>query len=196
MNEQKLKEANNIIKKVTKTPIMAKFTLFTSLFFLLLCLYGVVRISSDNAAIVFIIAGSLLSLTCFLIYFIQKRKIKSNIKGIDLEKVKREIMSGVISNDKYKTYFTESYMLSNFYYGFIVEYKDIIWIYDRDLIDPTTLITTVDLVICTINGKKYHIVYLDSFVDEIIKHNKNVLVGNDKETKDKYKEILKNKNNI
>lgn len=195
MNEQKITEANKIIKKITNTPIMARFALLVSIFFLGICIYGLITIKGDSAAIVFIVLGGLLSLTCFLIYFFQKRRVKSNIKGIDLENVRKEIMEDVSSNDKYKTYFTKSYMLSNFYYGFIVEYKNILWIYERDLIDPTTLIPHVDLVICTNKGKKYHIEYIDSFKDEIVKHNKNVLVGNNKENKEKYKEIIKEINN-
>ena len=195
MNEQKITEANKIIKKITNTPIMARFALLVSIFFLGICIYGLITIKGDSAAIVFIGLGGLLSLTCFLIFFFQKRRVKSNIKGIDLDKVRKEIMEDVSSNDKYKTYFTKSYMLSNFYYGFIVEYKNILWIYERDLIDPTTLIPHVDLVICTNKGKKYHIEYIDSFKDEIVKHNKNVLVGNNKENKEKYKEIIKEINN-
>ena len=100
-------------------------------------------------------------------------------------------MEGV--NDSYssKTFFTKSYMLSNHYYGFIIDCNDMIWVYKRTLYDPQTLLPRYDLVICPKDGKKYYTDYLDEYIDEIIKRNKTVLVGNNPDNKEKYKEIIK-----
>ena len=186
-----MNDAEKILKKVTNTPIMAMFALIVSIIFFLMMIFGIVNVFHDGASIILIIVGGILAVTFFLIYFYQSRRIKKNIKGIDLEKVKKELMEGVVANDVCKTYFTKNYMLANFYYGFIVEYKDILWVYKRTLYDPNTLLPRYDLVVCPKNGKKLYTDYRDEFIDEIVKHNDKVLVGPGKENKEKYKELLK-----
>ena len=191
MNEYQKGDPDKILKKVTNVPAMALVLLIVSFLFLAMCIYGIVIVSRDKASVIFIIFGGILFLTFFILYFFQKRKIKKNIKDIDLERVKRDIMEGVISYDVNKTYFTRNFILSNFYYGFIIEYKDILWVYKRTLYDPNTLLPRHDLVICHKNGKKYYTEYSDDFIEKISKNNKNVLVGNDPLNKEKYKELLK-----
>ena len=183
------KDPDKILKKVTNTPIMAKMAFCVSIIFLLMCIYGIVASFHDGYSVIFIIAGGVLFITFFFIYYFQSRRVKSNIKNVDLEKVRKDIMEGVIENDVCKTYFTRNYMLANFYYGFIVEYKDILWIYKRTTYDPNTLLENHDLVVCDKYGKKYYTLYNDDFLDIIVKNNKNVLVG--KEHKNEYKELLK-----
>lgn len=194
MGEHKMEDPDKILKKVTNTPFMGVIALIVSIVFLLMCLYGIITIN-ESGAFIFVIVGGLLFIIFLSIYLFQKGRIKKNIKNIDLDKVRKEIMEGVVSFDFCKTYFTKSYVLSNFYYGFIIDYKDILWVYKRTLYDPNTLLPRYDLVICPKNGKKYYTEYYDAFIEEIVKHNKSILVGNDRENKSKYKELIKNINN-
>jgi len=195
MEDYKREDPDKLLKKITNTPIMAYFALGVSIIFFLMFIFGIISIFNDKIlAIILIIVGSIFSISFFFIYFFQSRKVKSNIKNIDLEKVKKEILEGVISNGISKTYFTKSYMMANYYYGFIVEYKDILWIYKRSTYDPQTLVMLHDLAVCDNKGKKYFTIYEESFVDEILKHNKNVIKGKSKENKEKYKELIKNIN--
>ena len=190
MGEYKKGDPDRILKKVTNTPLMAKFALGVSIVFLLMLIYGLIAFTFDSTlAIVLTIVGAILTPSFFLIFFFQSRKVKKNIKDVDLNRVRSEILEGVYENDVCKTYFTRSYIMANFYYGFILEYKDILWVYDRVTYDPNTLITNHDLAICDNKGKKYFTTFHDSFIDEIVKHNNKVLVG--KENKAKYKELLK-----
>ena len=195
MEDYKREDPDKLLKKITNTPIMAYFALGVSIIFFLMFIFGIISIFNDKIlAIILFIVGSIFSISFFFIYFFQSRKVKSNIKNIDLEKVKKEILEGVISNGISKTYFTKSYMMANYYYGFIVEYKDILWIYKRSTYDPQTLVMLHDLAVCDNKGKKYFTIYEESFVDEILKHNKNVIKGKSKENKEKYKELIKNIN--
>ena len=190
MENYKMGDPERIIKKVTNTPIMAFFALIVSIVFFIMFAFGVYAFTFDSTlAIVLSIVGGIFAPCFFLIYFFQKRKVKNNIKDVDLNRVRREIMEGVYEFDSNKTYFTRSFIMSNYYYGFIVEYKDILWVYDRVTYDPNTLTTIHDLAIYDNKGKKYFTTYQDIYIDEILKHNKNVLVG--KENKAKYKEMIK-----
>ena len=189
MGEYKMGDPDKILKKVTNSPTMAKMSFCVSLFFLLMCIYGVFASFHDKYSIIFAIVGGVLFILFFIIYYYQSRRIKKNIKNVDLEKVRKDIMEGVIESDVCKTYFTRNYMLANFYYGFIVDYKDILWVYKRTTYDPNTLLQNNDLVVCDKYGKKYYTIYNDDFLNIIVKNNKNVLVG--KEHKQEYKELLK-----
>lgn len=192
MKELKIDDPDKIIKKITNIPIMGYFSLIISIICFGLFIFGIIEmINNDRAAILFVIVGLSLFLLFFFIFYYHKTRIKKKIKNIDLEKVRKEIMEEVVGDPIHKTYFTKNYMLSNFFYGFIVDYKDILWVRERVLINPYSPAPQTDLVIHLKNGKKEFTEYIESYIDEIVKHNKNVLVGDTLENKNKYKEMLK-----
>ncbi len=192
MKEIKIDNPDKFLKKITNLPIMGYASLIVTLLGLGFLIFGIIDIINNSAGIVFIIVGFIISIVFFLIFNYQKNKVKRFIKEIDLDKVKKELTQNVVGDSFKKTYFTKNYMLTNFYYGFIVDYKDILLIYERVLIDPNTLLPRSDLAVCLKNGRKEFTEYKDSFVDEIIKHNNKVLVGKDKI--DEYKELVKKNN--
>lgn len=192
MKEIKIDNPDKFLKKITNLPIMGYASLIVTLLGLGFLIFGIIDIINNSAGIVFIIVGFIISIVFFLIFNYQKNKVKRFIKEIDLDKVKKELTQNVVGDSFKKTYFTKNYMLTNFYYGFIVDYKDILLIYERVLIDPNTLLPRSDLAVCLKNGRKEFTEYKDLFVDEIIKHNNKVLVGKDKI--DEYKVLVKKNN--
>lgn len=196
MNGRSLEDVEKTIKKVTKTPFTAIFALVMSIVFLISTIVGLVLISGNfTLAIVLILSTLPLSIIFFLIFFFQKRRNKRVMEKVDYNEIRRELSEGYDLYDAYSTYFTKNYMISHYYRGFIVKYTDILWVYSRHYFDPSKSLEQSDLAICLRDGSKEFLGDVKGLIDEIVKHNPNVMVGNTKENKNRYKELVKNSNN-
>ena len=185
-------EKNNIekiLKKVTSVPIMGYISLIVSILGIGLLIFGIIDIHNNYASIFYIIFGIIFSFF-FFIYLFQRHKVKSNIKNIDIEKVKYEMIEGTINDSLYKTYFTKNYIISYFYCGFIVDFKDILWIYKKKLADlDYDPVKGYDLVICDKYGRKHSVPYSDLLFNTIVERNKKVLIG--LEHRNEYNKMIK-----
>lgn len=196
MKKIKIEDPERIIKKITEPPTLAKMALGFSIVSLIIFIVGLFLLPNDKEmGIVLIISGLSISILTFLIYFFKKMNSKNRMKDVDFDKIRKELIEGVVEDKPYKTYFTKNYMLSNYYYSFVIEYKDIVWTYKRVVYDFAGNIQSIDLAICLNNGKKLYAYYQEAYIDEIVKHNNKVLIGDTKENKEKYKEIIKEINN-
>ncbi len=111
-----------------------------------------------------------------------------------MDELKSDIYNNCISYPTSKTYFTNNYVISNFYHNFAIKYSDIIWMYPVEKYYNGAYLGT-DLVLRLKNKRKLGIIYSEEFCDIIIENNPNILFGSSNENKKRYNEIIKNENN-
>ena len=156
----------------------------------------IVALSGEELWWVLAIVFGIFAVMFFLIVWIKKIKSAKKMKNINMQELRNEIVSGCVSFDKAKTYFTQNYMLSNHYYSFVIKYSDIVWIYRHEKRTQNGVAIGADLMICLINGSMEYTIYSDEFCEEIVKHNPNVFESFSFENRKRYKEIVKEyKNN-
>ena len=195
MEELEKDKVEEVLNKATSIPTIGYVSLIVSIVGLGLLIYGIIDIHNNFTSIFYIVFGVIFSLFIF-IYLFQRYKVKSNIKNVNLENVKIEMNEKTTKIGLYKTYFTKNYLISYFYSSFIVNFKDILWVYkkkspnlsDSDNIDFYTI------VIYDKYGKKYQVPDDEIILNTILDHNKNILFGYEKENRKKYKELLKENN--
>ena len=192
MEEEKV-NADEIIAKLKIIPKTAKFCLIFGIIFLIMGVVGIVMsLSEEPMGFVFIFCGFGFALLFFGIVFAKVLKSKNRLKNINEFELKNELNGGCVSFDKIKTYFTQNYMISNYYYAFVIKYTDIVWIYKLDKKTQNGTTIASDLMICLANGKKESTIYLEELCDEIEKRNNNVFEGFTSENKKAYNEAVKN----
>jgi len=116
---------------------------------------------------------------------------KRNLKGIDFNEIKNELVNNCISFPKMKTYFTNNYIISNYYHPFIIKYSDIIWMHPVDKNYNGAYLGT-DLIMYTKDKRKAGFIFSEDIVNIILNHNSEILYGYTPENRKKYKEIIKN----
>lgn len=183
---------DEILANLKKLPKTAMICLVFGGIMLALALGGlVVAINGEDLGWIFVIVGGIFALMFFVIILAKKIKSSRKLKSVDLKDVRSELLIGCNSYNKAKTYFTDSYMLSNYYYSFVVKYSDIAWIYKFEKRAQNGMKVGNDLVIRLKNGKKEYTTYDDNFCEEIEKRNKDVFEGYSIENNKRYKELVK-----
>lgn len=196
MDDKKVINPDEIIAKIKKLPKTAMICLVFGIIFAVGAIVGVIMmISGDDLGFVLIMAGVLFALMFFGIVLAKFLKSKSRLKNVNFYELKSEIAKDCKTYDNIKTYFTQNYMISNYYYAFVVRYSDIVWIYKHDKVNQNGTVVGEDLMICLANGRKEYTIYSELFCDEIELHNPNVFEGHSSENKKAYKEIVKNNKN-
>lgn len=191
--EEKRVNADEVISQLKKLPKMAFLCLVFGIIFLIVGIVGIViSLSGDFLGFALILTGFMFSLLFFGIVIGKVLKSKSKLKNINEFELKSELNGGCVSFDKQKTYFTQNYVISNYYYAFAIKYSDIVWIYRQDKRSQNGINLGADLMICLVNGKKEYTTYSDEFCDEIKKRNNDVFEGFTIENKKAYKEAVKN----
>ena len=185
---------DEILIDLKKLPKTAKIVLVFGIAFAIMFLVGLIFAftnTDEMMAFVFILCGSIFSLMFFGILLGKKIKSNKRMKNIDLNQLRNELMQGVVEFEGTKTYFTNNYMLSNYYYTFVIKYSDIAWVYKHDKTNQYGTVLGSDLMICLKNKKKEYTTFGEAFIEEILRHNPNVLVGYSFENKKIYKNICK-----
>ena len=142
--------------------------------------------------VITIIAG--IWVVIFMMIFLTKFLIgKKNLKEVNFGELRSEILNNCISFKKSKTFFTNNNIISNHYHPSVIKYSDIIWMYPLNK-NYNGVPIGKDLIICLKNKKKETLNYDDKFVNIILNHNSNIIFGFSLENKQKYNEIIKNKN--
>ena len=188
---------DEILTDLKKLPKTAKIVLVFGIAFAIMFLVGLIFAftnTDEMMAFVFILCGSIFSLMFFGILLGKKIKSNKRMKNIDLNQLRNELMQGVVEFEGTKTYFTNNYMLSNYYYTFVIKYSDIAWVYKHDKTNQYGTVLGSDLMICLKNKKKEYTTFGEAFIEEILRHNPNVLVGYSFENKKIYKNMCKDYN--
>lgn len=193
-NEELEKSNSNInsaevIKEIKKISSTEKTLL---IFMGLFILAGIVLLFIESYKDFAFIPG-ILGVVGLLPIFIAKRIISYfNLKKIDFNILKNEIDNNCFEIPSIKTYFTDNYIISNYYHSIVYKYDDILWIYAIDKYYEDHMIGK-DLGIFLKKGKKTSIPFDEEFIDIICRKNPHILKGNTSENKKKYKELKKAK---
>lgn len=145
-------------------------------------------------AVVLIVSGG-----AFIGFAISRSFEKKIIKNIGVEELKEELRdSSVLSFDKQKLYLTRNYIISGNGKFNALRYEDVVWTY---IMNQRTngIETGIFLIIKNIKGKTYTIGHstknakenLELAIQEIMKKNKNALVGYTTENMKMYNQMVK-----
>ena len=193
MNENNI-NPDLIIEDLKKLPKTAKIVLvFGCISLAALAVGGIMLLagSEDIWGPTLLIMGIGFSVLFWGIFLAKKIKSASKLKNMNLDLIRNELLYGANSYSNVKTYFTQTYMLSNYYYAFAVKYSDIAWVYRFDKKSQYGALLASDLMIMLKNGKKEITTWSDVFVQEIFSRNPNIIVGYSWDNRKKYKEICK-----
>ncbi len=180
-----------IIKQLKKKPKPAMLSLVSFIILFIIGIIGIFVFLKEDPlmkiiGVLLIFIGFFFGLILFVLYLVHMSKAKSNLRNIDFEYLKNELASG-FTNYENKVYLTNNYVISNSISAFAVEYKDIVWVYKLDRMYNNYPIG-LDVVINLLDGRNVSAPYYGGIIEEIEKHNPNVLVGYSSENKQLYKE--------
>ena len=164
---------------------------------ILLALYLVISIGFDVLYFKHIFLTIFISVWVIIfmsIYGVKYYLGKRNLKDIDFNEIKKDLLNNCISFPKMKTYFTNNYIISNYYHSFVIKYSDIIWMHPVEKYYNDSYMGT-DLVISTKNKRKETVLFSEDILNIILNHNSRILYGNTSDNKRQYKEIIKNMSN-
>ena len=178
MEDNRITDPDKILKKITATPSTAKLALGVAILSLIGFIFGISALFFDTIlSIVLLITCSIFFIAFYLIYYFQKKNNLKKMSSVNLNEVKSELISSGREIGAEGTYFTKNYIMSHYYNGFIVIMK-------------LGYFTNNDLALYLKNGKPEFTIFHQDILDEIVKRNSNVLVGNSKENKARYKELV------
>lgn len=158
-----------------------------------------------NTLLIVISSSVVLASLCLVIFGIKKRKsnkILSSISEKNIEKLEKELREeDTLYFSKNHLILTKNHVVTFINNFKIIDYKDIIWIYENEI---TQKLFTIERSINVMNTKKENITIMkisgmnkknelivNNIINLISKKNKNMLVGFNKENKKKIKELNK-----
>ena len=177
---------DEIIAKLKKPPKMA----VVCFVFAGICLLGTViglvaMLLGADMGVIGLITGIPFGLMFLVIALIKILKSKKALKNVNFDVIRSELMNGVMTYNN-TVFFTQNYVLSNYYTSFVISYMDIVWMYQIDKY-ANGVYCGADLALCLVTGKKETLPFSNQFVDVIREHNPVVLIGSTSEYKKVYK---------
>ena len=181
-------EVKRIVSKMEKAPKIAIFWFALGLIFVAISSVGIfLYLKNNDIGLPIIVIGEIIAFSLIIIGAIQRMSYKHKLSGISIKKVKEDLNNNYVSFSKEESYFTNNYILSDYYKTFIIKYIDIAWVYKEDKKGKDGTVTGTDLVINLVNGRKEKLPYLNEFEEIIKNHNSNILYSYSIDNKKAYK---------
>lgn len=137
------------------------------------------------------------SLIFIIIYVSQLARLKSTLKKYDIEELKNELSNTDIEEfDKQSIYLTDKYIISTLNGLDVLEYKDILWMYNEKR-RQNGILLGIWIIVCTADKKRIQIAsskkedILIQIMEKIKEKNNDILLGFTSENNKAYKELVK-----
>ena len=193
INSDNVKESSSfdieeVISSLNKMPFTSKVLVIFMIIFIIAAI--VLYLYTKLIIIIFMFIPFILLFASIVIG--KYIKSKKNLSRFDLNEVRNDLRYSCKAYNKLKTYFTNLYIITNYYYAYICKYEDIIWMFPMDKYYKGIKVGT-DIVIKLYNKKELVIPYNEEFLDIIERRTNNVLLGNSPENQRKYRTIVSDK---